>query len=202
MRLLLDTDAFCKLAVGGVLEEAVHLLGLELTDCGRLPALPHMLRRGRLRRLFGDDTCDGLIPVAEAIPAIVQPGTTWLERLAPLHEIDVGEAQLIATAAEYGLVLMSGDKRALRTLKDVNSLPAALAGRVVALEAALFALCERLGPDEVRRRVQPLMGHDQMVAVCFSSESDPRDGLGSYFESLAAEVAPLALWNPRSRGGE
>jgi len=202
MRLLVDTDAFCKLAVGGVLEDAVRLLGAELKDCGRLPALPHMLRRGRLRKVFGAETCDSLVALADGVPVIVQPGEAWLERLTPIQAIDPGEAQIFAAAAEHGMIVVSGDKRALRALKDVGDFPTALAGRIVVLEAVLLALCDRLGPDELRRRIRSLIAGDQVVKVCFASpESDPRVGLRAYFESLAVEVAPLVLWDPRSRGG-
>ena len=45
MRLLIDSDAFCKLAASGLLSDAAALFNGE---CGRLPALPHMLRRGQL----------------------------------------------------------------------------------------------------------------------------------------------------------
>lgn len=38
MRVLLDTDAFCKLAAGRVIEDAVQLLGVGVSECGRLPA--------------------------------------------------------------------------------------------------------------------------------------------------------------------
>lgn len=203
LRLLVDTDAFCKLAVGGVLNDALGLLGADLSECGRLPALPHMLRRGRLRRVFGTEACDALIPVAEALPVAVQPSDAWLDRLTPFETIDPGEAQILASAAESGLVIVSGDKRALRALKDAAGFADALAGRIVVLEAILIALCDRIGPDEVRQRIQVLAASDRVVQVCFSTENpdDPRDALLSYYRSLAGELAPLVLWNPRSGGG-
>lgn len=199
MRLLVDTDAFCKLAIGGVLHEALRLLETDLNECGRLPALPYMLRRGRLRNAYGPQTCDGLIPLAESIPVLVAASATWLGKLSPIQTIDPGEAQILAAAAEHGMIVVSGDKRALRALKEVDDLPHRLAGRIVVLEALLIALCEDLGPAEVRRRVQPLMALDRMVRFCFSTPGgDPREGLRSYFESLATEVAPIVLWNPWS----
>jgi hypothetical protein len=76
MKLLVDTDAFCKLAVSGLLLDAVSLLGADLTECGRLPALPYMLRKGRLRRAFGPEACDALIPLTDKAPVVVQPGDT------------------------------------------------------------------------------------------------------------------------------
>jgi hypothetical protein len=203
MRLLVDTDAFCKLAIGGVLDDAVQLLGADLSACGRLPALPYMLRGGKLRKLFGADMCDSLVPIARCIPAMSPAGDDWLERFIGIPAIDPGDAQIFAVAAEYGMMVLTGDKRALRALKNVSGIPTALSGRIVVFEAVLLALCDRLGAAELRRRIQPLVTSDQVVRICFSNpDSDPYEGLRSYFQHLAAELSPLVLWHPRSRGGE
>ncbi|MCA9627893.1 MAG: hypothetical protein KC766_09510 [Myxococcales bacterium] len=198
MKLLVDTDAFCKLQMAGLLDEAVGLLAAGLHECGRLPALPHMLRRGRLRRLFGADVCDAMIPVADAVPVMHQPNVTWLDKLAPIEAIDPGEAQIFAAAAEAGLIVLSGDKRALRALKGVDGFADALAGRVVVLEAILLALCDHLGLDAIRQRVAPLAVADQAVRVCFSvGNADPAAALRSYLGALQTEAHPLVLWKPR-----
>ncbi len=200
MNLLVDTDAFCKLGVAGLIEDAAGVFGVRLPDCGRLPALPHMLRRGNLAKRYGRDTCDALIPHAEAMPAVPRPGAAALDPLAASDAIDPGEAQLFAAAAEFGLLVISGDKRAMRALKHVREIYAPLARRIVTLEAILLKLCERLGPEDVRRRVGPLAMHDRAVGACFSpGNPDPRDGLRSYNGSLVAEVQPLLLWDPDAR---
>ena len=41
MQLAVDTDAFCKLGVSGLLDDALAVLGVARDDCGRLPALPY-----------------------------------------------------------------------------------------------------------------------------------------------------------------
>lgn len=201
MKLHLDTDVFCKLAAAQVLDNATSLLGASISECGRLPALPYMLRKGSLHKLFGPEICDELMPIANAIPVLVQPSEAWLDRLTPIDTIDPGEAQIFAAAAEHGMSVMSGDKRALHALKDVDGFPDALAGRIIVLEAILLALCEDLGPDEVRGRVLPLATKDKVVKICFSNpKTDPIDCLHSYFEQLAIELAPLVLWKPGSGG--
>jgi hypothetical protein len=201
LRLLVDTDAFCKLGVSGLLPEAVDLLGADLTGCGRLAALPYMLRRGRLRKAYGPEACDALVTIADTMPAAPLASDAWLEKLVPIQAIDPGEAQIFAASAEAGLFVVSGDKRALRELKRVVGFPEALAGRVVLLEAILLALSDRHGSELVRHRVEALHASDKMVEICFSDESrDPRAGLLSYYRSAVTELAPLILWDPQSEG--
>jgi hypothetical protein len=201
MKLLVDTDAFCKLAPAALLSEAALEFTATLSDCARLPALPHMLRRGSLRRRIGGEVCDALIPVAEGMPTVPASTGEWLDKLIAAEGIDPGEAQLIAVSIDHGLHLLSGDKRALRVAKSIDGLAAALAGRVVVLEAILLALCYRLGTTEVSRRVAAIRGRDAMIDICFSpANSDPRGALQSYFNNLAAEVNPLVLWQAGTGG--
>ena len=198
MKLLFDTDAFCKLGIAGLLEDTVQIFNAKLQECGRLPALPFMLQRGRLRKLYGEPACDALIPVANAIPVVPPPSNTWLEKLTAIEAIDPGEVQIIAVAAERGQPFLSGDKRALNALKGVDGFVPALDGRVVVMEAMLLALCDRVGQEEIRHRVAPLTAVDRMVGVCFSGENpNPSDALVSYFQNLETELVPLKLWDPR-----
>jgi len=195
---LIDTDVFCKLAVGGLLEKALSLFGSDLSACQRLPALPYMLRRGRLRKKYGDQASDELIRVAASTAVLNQPDAEWLDKLTAIQSIDPGEAQIFALAAQHQFVVICGDKRALNALKDVDEYSEALAGRIVVLEAILIALCDRLGTDELRRPLAVLSNHDKVVQICFSSGNpDPREALDSYFRDLTQELAPLTLWSPR-----
>ena len=197
-QLLIDTDVFCKLTVCGLLSDAIGLLNAGISDCARLPALQHMLRKGKLRKLYGDQAADSMIPVAEQIANIPAPNTVWLNKLVQIQAIDPGEAQLFASAAESGLLVLTGDKRSLQALKSVADFPAALTGRIVVFEAILLALCDQLGPEVVRAKIQPLVTAENMVKSCFSAgNNDPQDCLLSYYRSLVAELAPLVLWNPR-----
>lgn len=202
MKLLIDTDAFCKLAVSDLLRDAVGALGAELGECGKLPALPHMLRRGRLCRRYGEDACDAMLQIATTVPSVPQPSAVWLDPLAPVQAIDPGEALIFAAAAESGAMIVSGDKRALEALKDLEAHRDALAGRIVVLEALLLRLCRDLGTEIVQQRVQPLMDLDTIVRVCFSVQgSEPEEGLLLYFRDLQKTVSPLTLWDPHSGAG-
>lgn len=202
MRILFDTDAFCKLSISNLLTDAVNILGVDLKECGRLPALPYMLRRGRLNKSFGEDLCDKLILIAESIPIVDQASNKWLDLLTDIHDIDPGEAQILSVAAESGLLVLTGDKRALRSINNIREFTEALAGRIVVLEAILIALCNRHGNEYVRQRIQAVSSLDIMINICFSpTNSDPQEALLSYYRSLTAELKTLVLWNPNSRGG-
>ena len=195
MRLLVDSDAFCKLAVSDLLSDAAMLFDVELPDCGRLPALPYMLRRGGLPRTYGARVCDRLIPVAESMPAIRQVSSSWLEQLALIPAIDPGEAILFAAAADLQLPVLSGDVRALRALKRLDGFPEVLAGRIVPLEAVLLALCRELGTAVVRERIEPVQHIDTVMRICFSpGVQNPEQGLDSYLTDRRRELAPLVLW--------
>lgn len=199
MKVLIDTDAFCKLALAGLLTDAVATLGARLADCARLPALPHMLRRGGVPKRYGQANCESLQGVAAAIASLQPVASTWLDRFLPVPGIDPGEAQLFSTATDEKLFVLSGDKRALRAIGTVEGAVDALAGLVVTVEAVLIALHGSIGGDALRRRVAELRPFDTTVGICFSdSNADPLSALWSYYRSLASEVAPLALWQPPS----
>jgi len=199
MRLPIDTDTFCKLGAAHLLKDAATHLGVALESCERLPALPQMLRRGKLRKRLGDALSEELLPLAEKLPQLTGVDETWLGRLVGIPNIDPGEAQLFAAVTSGSALLLSGDKRALKAASVLPDLVEALAGRVVSIEAILIALCQSLGVERIRQSVPRLMSLDTAIRLCFAS-SDPMAGLRSYYGSLVAEVAPLVLWAPP--GGE
>ncbi len=202
MRLLVDSDAFCKLAASGLLSDAAVLFHAGLGDCGRLPALPHMLRRGRLLRTYGTRACERLIPLAEHMPPVVDSPTSWLEQLAHIPDIDPGEAILFATAADRRVPVVTGDIRSLRALKSLDRFPEALEGRIAVLEAVLLALCGRLGTAAVRSRVQSVPQVDNVMQICFSpGVEEPELALRSYLHDRKKALAPLVLWGT-DEGGE
>ena len=194
MRLLVDSDVFCKLAASDLLSDTAALFRAAPRECGRLPALPYMLRRGGLVRTFGVAACERMVPLAESMPR-VHASSSWLEQLAPIPAIDPGEAILFAAAAELRLPVISGDLRALRALRSLDRFPEALAGRIVVLEAVLLALCGHLGAPAVRARVESIPQADTVMRVCFSPDvQEPEVGLRSYLRDRRSDLAPLVLW--------
>ena len=201
-RLLVDTDAYCKLGVAGLLTEAMCALGVPFEESGGLPAMRYMLRRGGLRRKFGEEASDALAILAETLPIAVQPSPRWLDPLTAVASIDPGEAQLFAAAAEHEMLVLTGDKRGLRGLKNIPGFADALDGRVIVLEALLIELCRQMGEEALRSRIHPVMETDIVVRVCFSnSNSSPIAALLSYYKDFSIQVEPLTLWQPSALGG-
>lgn len=197
-QLLVDTDAFCKLAAADLLDEVLALLSVSRVQCAVLPALPHMLERGGLRKSYGDAEADRLRKLAGTYPVAPASSSTWLDMLSAESSIDPGEAQLFALAAEHGIRILTGDKRALEALAKVSRILPHLEERVVALEAVLMSLVSQMPEAQLRPKGIVLGQYDQMAKAVFASTgSDLGEALGSYMRDLDSRVKPLVLWRHR-----
>lgn len=196
MNVFVDSDVFCKLGAANLLEPALRTLRCELTDSRRLPSLPYMLARGRLLETYGVEACARLVAVADAMHVVGEPSSKWIDNLASETDIDPGEAQLFAKAAEDEVFVMTGDKRSLRALRAIPELCVALCGRIVVLEAVLISLCADLGIKVVSQSIRPVRHLDSALRVCFSDDNPtPIDALSSYYCELVQQVQPLVLWS-------
>ena len=194
-QLLVDTDAFLKLAAADLLDEVLVLLGISRTRCALLPALPYMLERGRLRKRYGDFECDRLRKIADEFPVAPESSSDWLDVLSTEPGIDPGEAQLFALAAERGIRILTGDKRALEALAKVHDIHPHLSGNVITLEAVLTGLAEQMPDAQLRPKGSVLGQHDQMAKSVFASMStDLGEALDSYIRDMEFRVKPLVLW--------
>ena len=200
MRLLCDSDAFCKLSAVGLFKDAAALLGGVPSEVACLPALPHMLRKSKgLRAQLGGALADSLAPLADAQPQAPAASPEVAALLTGKDNIDVGEVQLLALAAKETLLLVSHDKRALVAVSMVAELVPMLAGKIVCLEALMLGLCMSLGVDKVRAAVARNRHVDKVFQVCFSGGGTPVECLASYLRDLQRAVEPLVLWS--SDGG-
>jgi hypothetical protein len=160
-----------------------------------------MLRGGTIFKKYGQHACGSMMPSAMSIEAIPNADPEVLEKMRDLTSVNVGEAQLVALAVSNGDFVLTGDKNSLKALKDVGDIARAVNGRIVILETILLAMCDVLGPERLRERIQPLRDHDLVVGVCFTeATSDPRGALRSYVDSIKAELAPLVLWEYAAGG--
>jgi hypothetical protein len=196
MNLLIDSDAVCKLAVGGVLEMALAICGSSIQQSARLPALVPMLQRGRLRIHYGDGHADKILAYVSQMQIAPAPETSVADLFVGLHEVDPGEALLLATSIERGLPVITGDKRALATVSTVPGLCARLDGRIAAIEQVCLGLCIKHGDESIRQRMAAVLPFDKTLRVCFAEGNpNPVVALESYLRSLERDVSPLRLWD-------
>jgi len=195
MHLLIDSDVFCKLEICGLMDEAMRILGFARENCRRLPALPHMLRRGTIFNKYGAQACTAMMPSAMSVEAAPNADPEVLEKMKSLPSVNPGEAQLVALAVSYGDYVLTGDKNSLNALKELVDISRAVSGRIVILETLLLAMCDACGTEWLRERIQPLRAHDRVVEVCFTeATADPKAALKSYVDSIKTDLAPMVLW--------
>ena len=206
--LLVDSDLFILLSAAGVLGEFAASLGLALADVRRLDALPHQLRRGkRFAEKYPQDVRSSVLRDCDRTQAVTDrpENDDFLQALADTPGIDVGEALLLATAAERPVYLLaSGDKRALRLVgarPELRAIRDALAGRILCLETALNALARRIGLPAVARAFTPVRALNITLRVVFaageSTQPDHfKEAVDSYLLDLEEDVGAGFLMHP------
>jgi hypothetical protein len=200
--LLIDADAFAKLAHWNLLDELPRIFACSWEDMSVLPSVGHRAKRvveGKADRLFFDKAAaERALRAIERMGTMPAPDTTSLEFLQNAPQIDAGEAVLFASAGDHGYVL-TGDKRALTALTKTATPPLAqrLQGRIVCVEQVLVRALDLMGFEQLRERVCPHRTIDKMVAAVFGStcqttESDVRQGLNSYIRAARTDCPMLS----------
>lgn len=178
------------------MDESLRILGIDQSDCLRLPALHYMLRKAqKFRNTYGSRPCSQMAALAATISIVGVPGGVWPDLLAKQPAIDPGEAMLFAWAAETGGFILTGDKKAVCEVKRVQGLPQALAGRIITFEAMMIELCRCLGQQKVREKIAGFKSSDGVLRNCFADrDGDALACLASYDSALRRSASPLLLW--------
>jgi hypothetical protein len=121
--LIVDSDTFRVFGASGLLGELVACFGLEPTALRRLPAIQYQIKRGAFVRGLSAECLASLEEAVAATPPLTAEPSAGIEALIGLPGVDVGESLLYATlSTSEDIVLVSGDKRALRTVATEPSL--------------------------------------------------------------------------------
>ncbi len=207
-RLLLDNDIFLLLSGAGLLEEAIAALGFAISDARRLDALAHMLRkRTRAFSKYSEEILTRAEDDCTRVAAIDEEPDTTLMELFAAHGAQVhgGEAVLLAlTAAHDTYLLGTNDKTALRAVSSEPGLSAIrerVAGRIVCMESVMQRLMERLGTEELARRIAPVLRFEPRLFTIFSpaQTGHPEEcliAIKSFLASLRREMGEDFLWQP------
>ncbi len=203
MSLFLDNDVLGKLASWNLLEDGIRACGFELSDVRYLPTARFWLG------LAGKKECNYPPEVQDRLRALLSAGQPCADDpaahdavLPKVDDIDPGEAILLAQAARSASSLLAtGDKRCIRAVvaaPGCSTFVQMLAGRVLCLEQVLLRAIERLGFDEVKKRVvgSNQLALDTAVRAAFGSgmQADDINACGSLerrVKTLAGEAAGM-----------
>jgi len=195
---LVDSDIFVLLAGARLLDRALALLGFSRDSSRRLPALPHMLARGRkFAQLMNPQTRKLALGACETVPEIAdRPGDEVFQQLLDVPDIDAGEAVLYGLLAEQpACVLASADKRAMQAVgsqPELTGVRQRVAGRVICLETVLELLMRHDGVEATAHAfaVFPQYKTFQVVFSSHNATDQARclASLRSYLRDLKRQV--------------
>jgi hypothetical protein len=200
--LAVDVDAATKLAHWGLLGEAPILLGTSLNECYTLTSLKYRARKSLNSpdgKVFHSvDAAQAVIDAMEKMaPA---PKVPLISQLQDIDGIDPGEAVLLSgVAAHAGSRILTGDKRALRSLAACDSaFREQFSGRIVIVEQVVLAALDRFGLVWLRSRICAFRTIDKAMVVamgsrCDAGESAVREALNSYVNEITALCNPPLL---------
>lgn len=216
MIVLADNDVIMKLAAFRLLEAAITVLerrfNVGRSDIFVLESLKGQLVRavaGKHKefRKYGVPACQHASEVLAELTSLTDIDLDRDEIQHLTHEyIQSGEVVLFgATRSLDNFCLVTGDKRALRALSELNQTrpPARpiynrLQGRVLCLERIILLLIEELGFEMVRSAVVPQLACDQVLRIAFSSGISSRQD--SVSQALDAYLVDLEQGNPNGDG--
>jgi hypothetical protein len=202
--LYVDVDAVAKLAHWQLLEHLPSLLGVAWSDCGTLGSVVHRASRATEKadgKLFKSTEAAGrAMASVKLMGKPVEPGGVTMSSLQDIAGLDPGEAVLLsAVADEAGSRLLTGDKRAIRALAELDAgVRGPIAGRILVVEQIVLLAFDRFGLAWLRDRVCPFADIDKAIRVvmggrCDASEVAVREALEAYIQELVGLCDPSLL---------
>jgi hypothetical protein len=190
MVVLADNDIIFKLARCRLLNYLRAWLGCPPCEIRVLPALKAIGRK----KLADDD--DALAVFEEFLSHVDVIPSADFSILARYAALDIGEQQLLAVfTASENATLVSGDKRALRTIATLAQrdevLAKRLAGRVECLESVLLGLIDAYGFVAVNRGAYVGRDSDGVLKLAFGprrTQTHAQDALRSWLADLRSDV--------------
>lgn len=199
-RLLLDNDFIIKIACLDLLAELMALPFVRDRELRHLGHLPFMIRKGSIK----NSTAEGLqraLEWVDTFPVIEAPAPQEIDRIPLLSGIDPGERLLLGSI--HGTAdssIFTGDKRCIKAIGEFSSeLQDAFTGKILCLEAAIFAIVARNDFDHVAGKVRPGLSCDKAIRIIFggskpANKESVLEGLTSYFLSVASSPGGAVLF--------
>jgi hypothetical protein len=198
-RLLVDNDVLLKAAHWGLLDAIPSMINGHWEDIAALESLIHRTRRQDRKLFRAPVVADELLSRLDQMVAVPVGESTVIKRLQDVVGLDAGEIVLIAAlCADESLVLLTGDKRALRALvaPELQDIADKVRGRIVCLEHLLEHVLERSGAAVLAAHIAPYRDLDAAARSivpmpAYATEEGIRLGLTSYLNDLARETNGL-----------
>jgi hypothetical protein len=193
---LADNDIIEKLAVCDLLDDALVAFAASRRDVFVLNTLKFRIggrSQTKAENRLGTAAVARLLEFLAGVQEIREFSTDDVKLLDDVVGIDPGETILLAaTAIHSDYLLLTGDKRCLRTLATVpecESIARRIQGRVVCFEQTILRLIARFGFDHVLRKVVGEYYRDTALRAAFgsgiqSTQSNSVACLQSYIDEL------------------
>lgn len=194
--LLFDNDAFIKLTVAGLLDDAIALFAAADDQVCRLGTLPHACCRGRLLQSYTAPELDAVKTECARFRGVPPSAHRLREQLASLDQVDPGEVELFAAAVEHNAVVVTGDKRAIGAVCALGDDAGEVLRHVVPLDAVMAALCQKLGHSAMVAAGAKLGDRDKGWLASLTPGDPPcSTRFAVKLTQLARTVAPHTLAN-------
>lgn len=181
MILFVDNDIFLKLAGCDLLHEFIDCLLLTQQQIRVAPNLPFSIKGQMNKSYHGEQSEKAKNILSEFIKnvqvtdeLVVDGQHEFLNELLLIPKIDPGEA-LLFTHAYYNNLskIATGDKNCLTALlkaENLIKLQQALRGRIYTFELAMLILIEKIGFDEVNKKVSNRCVDDMVLKMSFGND--------------------------------
>jgi len=197
---LADNDIILKLAQCDLLENLPDIFGaaceqIFITEAARFQLLPKKTAKA-LSKCGNEESLARLTAfLASTLSLPEVKDTALLAKMGDFDGIDGGEKFLFAAAVEKtGALLMTGDRRALRTLlehqQDLPSVFSALENAVVTFESLILLALHKLGFAIVKQKLLGSPKPDGMLRLILKSETGEKEFVECLC-SYSKEVIPL-----------
>ena len=206
--ILMDNDALLKLALYGLLDEAVSVFGCTASDVCVLATAKYSLLPAKNRlQLCKDEESAARLEAFLRTSSPLNVGAAdpeLLDLLNIIPNIDTGEALLFAVGStNRDTLVITGDKRSLVALcsyDSVSNVSEALAGRVLSMEVLFLMLIEHQFAL-IQERVRAKPDVDKTLNIVFGvtvpgNVESVREGLDSYIRDLFSKTGTLLYVPP------
>ncbi len=194
VQLLVDNDVLIKAAHWGLLDHIPACAGTTWKHVAVLDSLIYRVKKRDKKLFLNPAVAEALEKRLQETSPLPVPDSTTLTALQGTTGLDAGEVVLIAcVVATKGSFLVTGDKRALRTLgsAELANIAKSLEGRVICLEHIIRNALDALGPVELARTIEPYRELDTAVRVIVPAVDNAKGAGQRIQEALNAYLGEL-----------